>query len=1080
MDPATQDPAAAPPQEPRPEVSLGLAHAAPVTSVAFSFDGRWVLSQSRGREGKIWDVRTGREVRSLRWHGDTIARSAAPLWALAGILLWDMETRTRLASFLQCTSEQSRQQQRRGEVTTYAANGRWGLSGSGSPSDPSAPSADRALSLWDAATGETIRAFAGRFVGITSAAFSPDSELAVTGNVDGTLTLWDVGEARELRTFPSGHADAITSVDFFSDGRSVLSGSRDGTMKLWDVTTGTEIRAFAGHTGPVTSVNYAPDGRQAASTSDDGTVKLWDVGSGEVLRTLSGHTDAVLSAAFSLDGRWLASGSRDQSVKLWELAQVEERPVELRMFSVPGGGDRRVSFSPDGRWLLTAGGASRGRMTLWDVSGGDAVRSYKGLQYRDPSTGERRWHDGAHGGSVTDAAFSPDGEHIVSGGEDGVVRVWKVSEEQEVRTLVHTDLAPLHEEAIKSDHQLVEEWSRQGHHPPPRPPLPNTRVFVACAPDGRRAASADFLTGVKVWEVPSGRELQAFSDFKNVSTLAFSPDGHSLLLGSHDNTLKIIDAVSGTVTTVFPLPGGIDPHGSSHDGVLSAVFSADGRHVLSATGDEYVRLWDVATGECVRTFGRDPGKFGSGGVGAHVASVALSPDGRLGLWEGRGDWHPGIEWGECRLFLWNMATGRSVRALGGPPQGTVTSTAFSPDGRLAVSAATDGTMNIWDVAAAARPPIGAGTFGRRAERVTSVAIAADGRWALAGWDRRLVLWDIRHGGLARIFGPHDGAVTAAAFLPDGRRALSASLKELRLWDVVSGTRVTTLAGHESAVRTLAVSPDGARALSSSEDATKLWDLATGTEIRSFAAPAAAARSVAFTPDGHRVVSTDPDGTLRLWDLTSGETIRTFQNEGQRSGMSPGAAVSSDGRRVAWISEGHPTLVLWDTDTGEEIASLPRSHGRPLVGDRFEEIPVSAAFVDQDRQVLSASPTFGTLTLWDLAGAKEGQVVEAHHAALTGMSVTPDGRLAVSASADGTMRLWDVRARTEVALFAVFDDDEWIVMTPDGFHNASQNGAENITVRIGTAVAALADHHGTYARPDIVSARLADAGREEGR
>ena len=166
---------------------------------------------------------------------------------------------------------------------------------------------------------------------VRSVAFSPDGRSALSGSDDKTIKLWDVATGNEIRSF-AGHSGHVTfdrvlarrpnravrqrrqdaqalgrrdgkgdphlrracrcgnSVAFSPDGRSALSGSSDRTLKLWDVATGKEIRTFTGHADMVWSVAFSPDGRTALSGSDDNTLKLWDVATGKEIRTFAGHT----------------------------------------------------------------------------------------------------------------------------------------------------------------------------------------------------------------------------------------------------------------------------------------------------------------------------------------------------------------------------------------------------------------------------------------------------------------------------------------------------------------------------------------------------------------------------------------------------------------------------------------------------------------------------------------------------------------------------------------------------------------------------------------------------------------------
>jgi hypothetical protein len=176
---------------------------------------------------------------------------------------------------------------------------------------------DQTVKLWDAATGQELRALKGHTSTVRSVAFSPDGTRLASASEDRTVKLWDVPSGQELHTL-RGHSGQVVSVAFSLDGTRLASASEDRTVKLWDAALGEELRTFKGHTGSVWSVAFSPNGTRLASSGRDRTVKLWDVASGQELRTLQGHTGSVVSVAFSPDGMRLASASEDGTVGLWD------------------------------------------------------------------------------------------------------------------------------------------------------------------------------------------------------------------------------------------------------------------------------------------------------------------------------------------------------------------------------------------------------------------------------------------------------------------------------------------------------------------------------------------------------------------------------------------------------------------------------------------------------------------------------------------------------------------------------------------------------------------------------------------
>jgi WD40 repeat protein/serine/threonine protein kinase len=385
-----------------------------------------------------------------------------------------------------------------------------------------------------------------------------------------------------------------------------------------------------------------------------------------------------------------------------------------------------------------------------------------------------------------------------------------------------------------------------------------------------------------------------------VRAVAFSPNGKTVITGSHDKTAQLWSVADGTA---------VGPPMAHQDSVLAVAFSPDGKTVLTGSYDKTAQLWSVADGTAV------------GPPMAHqdsVFAVTFSPDGKTVL--------TGSDDKTARL--WSATDGTPI----GPPmvhQGKVHAVAFSPDGKTVVTASRDKTARLW--AATAGTPVGKPMV--HESEVSAVTFSPDGKTILTGSNNYTSrLWSAADGspvvtsgeannkrlwitesdeqvGLPR---PPELWVSAGAFRPDGKTVVAPSVDNTeRLWSTAFGVPVGQPMVHEAGILAVAFSPDGKTLVTASRDKTaRLWSAADGTAVGQTIVHQDVVGAVAFSPDSKLVVTGSWDNTARLWNAADGSPIGRPM---RHNGAAYTVAFSPDGKTVLTGSQ-NGTARLWHAPT----------------------------------------------------------------------------------------------------------------------------------------------------------------------
>jgi WD40 repeat protein/tRNA A-37 threonylcarbamoyl transferase component Bud32 len=712
-------------------------------------------------------------------------------------------------------------------------------------------------------------------------------------------------------------------------------------------------------------------------------------------RRVLAHDGAVLTSVFSPDGSRVLTASHDKTAVIWD-AMTGDRIASLEGHTAVLS---KAEFSSDGRLILTVSHGGISHYTYVDPVG-QLMTTWRSGPYGDETvrvweaaTGKSVAVLAGHTAQVTDAGFSPDGSRVITSSHDRTARLWDVTTGNELLRLDG------HEAAI-----LSAVFSPDGRHV--LTSSYGTKFEIQSHESGSHTSSSSTVNEAhiaRVWDAETGRELFGLRNrYSSSRTQAvYSPDGRWIATAAeHRKNVALWDAQSGKRVASLA--------GHTHE-VNRIRFTQDGLRLVTASSDATSRVYEVPTGNLVAVMrGHDES----------ILDARFSADGRRVVTAS----------GDGSVRVWESTSGKGLALLKGH-EDRVYSAAFSPDGLLVTTASLDGTAAIWNSAT-----------------LEQLSVSLTG---------------------------HRGVVTSVEFSPDGHRALTASRDgSARIWDAANGQELLVLQGHSSLddsdlrdrllrdVRSATFSPDGTRVLTGTEEThatiapflpgppqklsfnpVRLFDVETGTETVRIEGLECGVQFAAFSPDGSLVVST-PDAKVRLYERTrtgmraSGSTVqdtsvrildaRTGDEIHEltgHSGVVHMATFSPDGRTLATVDK--HKIRLFDVKSGRQLAQSTDQHPQNQIEFRAD-----------GRQLLSR----GWNRIAYIMDTNDLSVIHqliGHEETLTDARFSPNGRLIATASADGTVRIWNaesgkqqhiLQGHRKRVLFAVFDPTSGLLAT----------------------------------------------------
>jgi WD40 repeat protein len=614
----------------------------------------------------------------------------------------------------------------------------------------------------------------------------------------------------------------------------------------------------------------------------------------------------------------------------YQLVQAQSDNIKWEKFYGHRDIVNSTAFSPDGRCIIS--GSDDGTVKVWDSVSGQCIHSLN-----------------EHNSSVTSVAFSPDGKHIVSGSHDHTVKLWD-------------------SQSGHCIHSLSEHSSRV--------------TSVAFSPDGKHIVSGSRDSTVKLWNSQSGQCLRTLDKHAGgINSVALSPDGKHIVSGANDGTIKLWNSQSGQCLYSVDV---------SERGVTTLTFSPNGNQIASGDSGSTIRILDSQSGECM---------YALIGHKNLVKNVAFSPDGKYIVSTAY----------DRVIKIWDSQSGQSLKSLSSH-RNLPMCAAFSPDGNYIVSGGYRNSIEIWDRQSGLRMRSLEGSQ----RKYSYLALSSDGERIISSTNDNIQLWDRRSGLRLSELNVYKYGYFKETFSSDGRHIIGISFDDtIQLWDTKYDLCLLTLDGHESLVNSVAFSPDKKHIVSGYSDHTiKIWDSQSGQCLQSLEAKEGEEKngrgvtSLAFSPDGKYIVSGSDDNTVQLWNCQTGQCLHLLDEH--KSSVTC-VVFSPDGQHIVSSSYDN-TIKLWHCQTGKCLHTF-EGHTNTVT---------HVAFCPNGKHIVSGAND-KTIKLWDSQSRKCLHTFKGHTNRVYNVAISPTGKHIVSSDLDGNIKLWDIESARQIRNTWLLDD-----------------------------------------------------------
>ena len=691
-----------------------------------------------------------------------------------------------------------------------------------------------------------------------------------------------------------------------------------------------------------------------------------------------------------------------------------------------------VEFVGQGQYILSGNGD--GTIKLWETQTGREVKTF-------------RCED-----DVTNLDISTDGKYLVSGDmSNNNINIWDISTGKKFRFLGVENSCNGYPVLFCNNDEYILTGSGNG----------TIRLWDIESEKGKK--------WIEFWDAKSQkfqwkeidscellREYKAGSDasiIPDVSSMVLTPDGNFVVAGYRYNgqveaDSSMQDVTSGDMNTIkiWNINSGeeISAFNGGHGWIEALGMTPDGKYIVSGDWQQdSVRVWEFKTGKQVAA-------YHTGGTSA----IDISAGGRYALSGG------------CMGFrLIELATGKEIRNINKGIDGWVRSIKFSPDGKYALVGDNTSKPMLWDLESG----LLVNAFGGYTNQLETVKISKNGNVMLTADDYNdaVSIWDYQNGTLLKTIARDSGSIMSSATISSDGKLMATGgwngrTSNAIIWDIASSIPVMRLELEENnSTHTtfLHITDDNKYLIWAMQPYIVISDLQSGKEIKKIYDDSINPESIFIDPNGKYLFAPSYKGGTKLFSLPDGEFIR-------------------------FLSEGNNITCIMGEDNLYEFKSVRDEYDE---SENFLTKYNLATLNEKTRRINEIYFNFGIeynpdylffcfnfardIVKYDINKNKIVATFTGHTKSIVNLDRTPDGKFLCSGSEDGTTRFWDPRTGKEVAQFISFKDGEWIVITPEGYFNASPNGAKYINVRVGNQVYSIDNFYEKYYNPVYVAAVL---------